>query len=106
MIEDVLPDSHQTEPRVNSNKTGANIQLAQEIIHRFLLDLVKQRHPETALQEFKRLFINYADTVNPEPLIALGKIISNNDEEAFRNILKQSCSIIGRRPGTMDIPKN
>lgn len=94
MIKDVLSEGHQTSSRVKSNKTGQGIQQAQEAIYRFILQNVKQRHPETALQEFKLLFLDYADTVDSEPLLALGEIISQNDAQAFRNTLKRSCYIM------------
>ncbi len=94
MIDDVLPEAYQTSSPIKSNKTGSGVQLAQEVIYHFILHIVKQLHPETVLQEFKLLFIDYADKFNAELLLALGEIIADNDEETFRNTLKRSCYIL------------
>lgn len=94
MIEDVLQEGHQTSSRVNSHNEGQSIPLAQHVIYQFLLNLVKQRHPETALREFNHLFIQHAHTVDAEPLGALDEIITSNDEGTFRNTLKRSCYIL------------
>lgn len=87
---DVISQGHHNDERLQIK----DIQQAQEVIYSFLLNIVKERHPETGLLEFKRLFVDCADTVNLEPLQALGKIISANDELAFKNTLKRSCYIL------------
>lgn len=95
MIREVILDTHHTESRTQSNQLGFPLQPAQDVIYQFLLDTVKQQPPETVLQEFKWLFIDYnASEGNPEAIKALSEIIFYNDEKEFKNTLKRSCYII------------
>lgn len=71
-----------------------NLQQAQEVIYKYLTNLIKNHSPETVLQEFKHLFVYCDSTVGSEGLQALYKIIFNNDEEEFKNTLKRACFIL------------
>lgn len=70
------------------------VQSAQENIYRILLDLVKQGSPETALQEFKHIFIQHTDSGSPESIAAVYEIIFANDEETFHYTIKRACYIL------------
>ncbi|MEQ9622226.1 hypothetical protein [Coleofasciculus chthonoplastes] len=95
MIREVILDTHHTESRTQPNQLGFPLQPAQDVIYQFLLDTVKQQPPETVLQEFKLLFIDYnASEGNPEAIQALSEILLANDEKEFTNTLKRSCYII------------
>ncbi len=95
MIRDVLSEGHQTERLNKSQKRGVVTQQAQEIIYKFLLELVKQQPPTKVLREFKRLFIDYDASVgNEEAYKAVSKLVILNNEHEFRNTLKRSCYIL------------
>lgn len=95
MIRDVLSEGHQTERLIKSKKRGVDTQQAQEMIYKFLLELVKQQPPAKVLLEFKGLFIDYEpSTSNEEAFKALSKIVVLNNEKEFRNTLKRSCYIL------------
>lgn len=94
MTGDILPNEYQHEPQARFNRSGRNIQQAQETIYSFLLEIVKKWSPETVLTEFKRLFIHHVDSVSSDALQAIYEIIFANNEEEFRHTLKRSCYIL------------
>ena len=95
MLIDVVSNGHQPESMTKRKKSEENVQQAQEMIYRFLLDIVKKWSSELVLQEFKRLFISYEpDDTNTIALQELSNIIFFNNEEEFRNTLKRSCYIL------------
>jgi hypothetical protein len=95
MSRDVLSDGHKPESIVKRRKTEQSVHHAQDLIYRFLLDIVKKSPPEDVLQEFKRLFIYYEpDATNTIALHQLSNIIFFNNEEEFKNTLKRSCYIL------------
>ncbi|KAM3115546.1 hypothetical protein [Phormidesmis sp. 146-33] len=93
-IGEILMDGHQNEQPDRVSRSGRNIQLAQETIYRFLLDVVRKWPPEEVLLEFKRLFLYHVDSVSSGAVHAVYEIVFNNDEEEFRNTLKRSCYIL------------
>src|SRR6478672_1250828 len=95
MSRDVLSDGHKPESIVKRRKTEQSVHHAQDLIYRFLLDIVKKSPPEDVLQEFKRLFIYYEpDATNTIALHELSNIIFFNNEAEFKNTLKRSCYIL------------
>ncbi|MBD1901699.1 hypothetical protein NDI44_02355 [Trichocoleus sp. DQ-A3] len=93
-LKDVLLDTHQTEPLINSNKLVPKIPDPQEIICQFFLDIVKQWAPDLVLYEFKTLFINPVKAIGSAHLQALKTIVDSKNEEEFKNTLKRSCYIL------------
>ncbi len=93
-IGETLMDGHQNEQPDKLSRPGRNIQLAQETIYRFLLDVVRKWPPEEVLLEFKRLFLYHVDSVSSGAVHAVYEIVFNNDETEFRNTLKRSCYIL------------
>lgn len=88
-------DSHQFNSLADANLTNQQrLQQAQELLYKYLKNLVNNYPPETVLQEFKNLFICGDSTIAPEGLQALYKIILNNDEEEFKNTFKRACYIL------------
>ncbi|NES86400.1 MAG: hypothetical protein F6K10_36345 [Moorea sp. SIO2B7] len=72
-----------------------NIHQAQEIIYRFLLDMIKQEPPEQVLIEFKCLFVEYQPTLkNSLPRKAIFEIIFAKNKSEFINTLKRACYIL------------
>lgn len=95
MTESTLPDSHLLNSSAEVNlKNQPNLQQAQEVIYKFLRDLVNHHSPETVLLEFKQLFVCGDSTVDPDVLQALYTIIFSNNEEEFRYTLKRACYIL------------
>ncbi len=76
------------------SRAGRNVQLAQETIYRFLLDIVKKWPPEEVLLEFKRLFFYHVDSTSSGAIHAIYEIVFSNDEAEFRNALKRCCYIL------------
>lgn len=93
-IGEKLMDGHQSKQPVRSSHPERNVQLAQETIYRFLLEVVKKWPPEEVLLEFKRLFLYHVDSVSSSAVHAVYEIVFNNNEEEFRNTLKRSCYIL------------
>lgn len=91
---DHLPTVHQRDTLIQLNQQNLPLQQSQDIIYKFLLDIVRQWSPEIVLQEFKNLFIYQAEVSKPEALQAVYKILFDNDELEFRNTLKRSCYIL------------
>jgi uncharacterized protein YjbI with pentapeptide repeats len=91
----ILPHDHPLNFTADINRTNPpNLQQAQEVIYKFLIDITKKFSSETVLLEFKRLFVSYDSTASMEVIDALYKIIFNNQEDEFRNTLKRSCYIL------------
>ena len=95
MIREVILDTHHTESHIQPNQLGFPLQQAQDVIYQFLLDTVRQQPPETVLQEFKFLFIDYnASEGHPDAIKALSEILFANDEKEFHHTVKRSCYIV------------
>jgi hypothetical protein len=93
-LEDVLLDDYADSLPLRVSGEGTGLQQAQETIFNFLLDVVKQWPPEEVLLEFKHLFLNNVDSVNPHVVESIYTIVFNNDEEEFRNTIKRCCYIL------------
>jgi hypothetical protein len=67
---------------------------AQEEIYEFFLSTVKLWPPEAVLAEFKNLFIANSDTINPNLVSCLYRIVLTHQEQEYRNTLKRCCYIL------------
>ena len=65
----------------------------QEIIHRYLQDIVRNWVPEEVLCEFKNLFV-HAHTKRTEALQALENIVRGNQEQHFISTIERSSYIL------------
>jgi hypothetical protein len=90
----MLMNERSEEVVAQPSRTGRNVQLAQETIYRFLLDIVKKWPPEEVLLEFKRLFFYHVDSTSSGAIHAIYEIVFSNDEAEFRNTLKRCCYIL------------
>ncbi|MGA9379299.1 MAG: hypothetical protein WBV73_11070 [Phormidium sp.] len=91
---DNQPPVHRRDTSIQLNGQGSRLQQSQDIIYRFLLNIVRQWPPEIVLQEFKNLFIYQTEVTRQEVSQALYKIVFENDETEFRNTLKRACYIL------------
>lgn len=94
MIVNSITSGKEAESTVKSSPQRRNVQQAQEVIYRFLLDIVKQWSPDDVLQEFKSLFIHQTDSLSSASGEAVYEIIIANDELEFRNTIKRCCYIL------------
>lgn len=94
MIGDVLPNERLDVWSETLTQSERAIQLAQQTIYRFLLEIVRKWPPEEVLLEFKRLFLYHVDSVSASAINALYDIVLANNESEFRNTIKRSCYIL------------
>ncbi|MFB2837548.1 hypothetical protein [Floridanema evergladense] len=88
------PSVQKQDNSIQLDSQGSRLQQSQDIIYRFLLNIVRQWPPEMVLQEFKNLFIYQTEVASQEAIQALYKIVFENDETEFRNTLKRACYIL------------
>ncbi len=97
MIANSLQSNQRDEHFLDSDKKHLNLEIEQEKLYSFLLEIVKTRKLEDVLQEFKRLFIDPfedEDLVNDNSLKGVYGIFVAHNEQEFRNTLKRCCYII------------
>lgn len=73
---------------------SSEIYQTQETLYQFLLEIVREWHPEEVLLEFKRLFFYQMDLPNSKAVQAVHQLVLLNDEAEFRNALKRCCYIL------------
>ncbi len=79
----VTPDSRQL-----------NVQIAQEEVYSFFVEIVKKLPPEDVLREFKGLFIDGLDSEDSDYIPGIYSIFLDDNEEELVNTLKRCCYII------------
>jgi hypothetical protein len=79
---------------VKKTLSARDLQIAQQTIYQFLLEIVKKWPPEEVLLEFKRLFLYHVDSMNSEAVNALYEIVFHDNEVEFRNTIKRACYIL------------
>jgi hypothetical protein len=79
---------------VKLNLSNLNLQIGQEEIYNFFIEIVNQLPAEDVLREFKRVFIDFLEskTLNKVPVIR--KILLASNEQEFQNTIKRCCYII------------
>lgn len=76
------------------NDRGLDVQVAQEKVYSFFLEIVQTQEPEDVLQVFKDLFINCLDSANSNSELGIYQIFVGSNEPLFRNTLKRTCYIL------------
>ncbi|GBE95083.1 hypothetical protein [Nostoc cycadae] len=71
-----------------------NIQLGQEKVYGFFMEIVNQKPPEEVLREFKRLFFDFLESGSLNTVPIIRKLLLANHEQEFRNTIKRCCYII------------
>lgn len=90
-----LPNDYQVDSYTDANSLDqTSLQQAQDVLYKFLIQLINNYPSETVIQEFKQLFIFGNSTLNPEAIQSVYKIIFSKSEEEFRNTLKRCCYIL------------
>ncbi|MEA5502619.1 hypothetical protein VB735_05760 [Halotia wernerae UHCC 0503] len=94
MTANSLPSSQKHQDIVKSKSQQINLQIRQEMIYRYLVEIVNKWSPEDVLREFKRLFIDCLDSGCLDSIPAIHGISFVNSEQEFRNTIKRCCYIL------------
>ncbi|MEH2359803.1 hypothetical protein [Nostoc sp.] len=78
---------------VTSQSRQLNVQIAQEEVYSFFVEIVKKLSPDDVLREFKALFIDGLDSQDSHSIPVIYSIFLNDHEQEFCNTLKR-CSYI------------
>ncbi|MHC5735504.1 hypothetical protein [Nostoc sp.] len=79
---------------VTSNSKQLNVQIAQEEVYSFFVEIVKKLPPEDVLREFKGLFIDGLDLEDSDYIPGIYSIFLEDKEQELYNTLKRCCYII------------
>ncbi|MEE3718902.1 hypothetical protein V2H45_19340 [Tumidithrix elongata RA019] len=79
---------------IADQKNSQSVEQAQGQIYDFFLDIVRRYQPEKALDEFKKLFIDFTAVKYLGVLEALDRIVVAYDENEFHYTLKRCCYIL------------
>jgi hypothetical protein len=85
---------HQDQDIVNSKPKQNNLQVAQERLYSFLVEIVQKWPSEEVLREFKRLFIDFLDSVNLGKATGIYGISFLENEQDFYHTVKRCFYII------------
>jgi hypothetical protein len=79
---------------LTSNSKQLNVQIAQEEVYSFFVEIVKKLPPEDVLQEFKGLFIDGLDSDDSDYIPGIYSIFLDDNEQELYNTIKRCCYII------------
>ncbi|MCC5639033.1 hypothetical protein LC593_25020 [Nostoc sp. CHAB 5844] len=79
---------------VKPHLQSLNLQLGQEKIYSFFMEIVNQNSPEEVLREFKRLFFDFLESSSLNTVPFIRKLLLANNEQEFRHTIKRCCYII------------
>ncbi len=79
---------------LTSNSKQLNVQIAQEEVYSFFVEIVKKLPPEDVLQEFKGLFIDGLDSEDSDYIPGIYSIFLDDNEQELCNTIKRCCYII------------
>ena len=79
---------------VTSNSRQINVQITQEEVYSFFIEIVKNLSPDDVLREFKGLFIDGLDSENSDYIPGIYSVFLDNNEQELSNTLKRCCYII------------
>ncbi|MFQ4144089.1 hypothetical protein [Chlorogloeopsis sp. ULAP02] len=95
MTANSLPITHTEQPFSKEKVKNIDIQVIQEKIYIFLIEIVKVWSPEDVLREFKHLFIENLDSISLDSAPGIYRLLHLIDnEQDFRNTLKRCCYIL------------
>ncbi len=94
MTANSLPNSQKHQDIVKPKSQQINLQIRQEMIYRYLVEIVNKWSPEDVLKEFKRLLIDCLDSGHSDSIPAIHGISFVNNEQEFRNTIKRCCYIL------------
>ncbi|MBD2526139.1 hypothetical protein [Nostoc sp. FACHB-133] len=89
-----LSISQENPHSVTSNSRQINVQIAQEEVYSFFVEIVKKLSPDDVLREFKGLFIDGLDSEESDYIPGIYGIFLDDNEQELCNTLKRCCYII------------
>ncbi|NEU82030.1 hypothetical protein [Nostoc sp. UIC 10630] len=89
-----LSISQENPHSVTSNSRQINVQIAQEEVYSFFVEIVKKLSPDDVLREFKGLFIDGLDSEESDYIPGIYSIFLDDNEQELCNTLKRCCYII------------
>ncbi|MHC5856819.1 hypothetical protein [Nostoc sp.] len=78
----------------STNSQQITVQIAQEEVYSFFVEIVKKLPPEDVLREFKGLFIDGLDSEDSDYIPGIYSIFLDDNEQELYNTLKRCCYII------------
>ncbi|MEH2066220.1 MAG: hypothetical protein V7K50_28825 [Nostoc sp.] len=94
MTANSLPMSQEDPRYFTSNSRQLNVQIAQEEVYSFFVEIVKKLPPEDVLREFKGLFIDGLDSQDSDYIPGIYSIFLDDNQEELCNTIKRCCYII------------
>ncbi|WP_442939139.1 hypothetical protein [Nostoc sp.] len=94
MTAHLLSISQEDSHCVTSNSQRVNVQIAQDEVYSFFVEIVKKLPPEDVLREFKGLFIDGLDSEDSDYIPGIYSIFLDDNEQELYNTLKRCCYII------------
>ncbi|MFN6460923.1 MAG: hypothetical protein RMZ41_003620 [Nostoc sp. DedVER02] len=79
---------------VTSSSSQINVQIAQEEVYSFFMEIVKTLSPDDVLREFKGLFIEGLDLEDSDYIPGIYSVFLDDNEQELCNTLKRCCYII------------
>jgi hypothetical protein len=89
-----LSISQENPHSVTPNSRQINVQIAQEEVYSFFVEIVKNLSPDDVLREFKGLFIDGLDSEDSDYIPGIYSIFLDDNEQELCNTLKRCCYII------------
>ncbi|QKQ73333.1 hypothetical protein [Nostoc sp. TCL240-02] len=89
-----LSISQENTHSVTSNSNQINVQIAQEEVYSFFVEIVKKLSPDDVLREFKGLFLDGLDSEESDYIPGIYSIFLDDNEQELCNTLKRCCYII------------
>ncbi len=87
-------DDSQPESIISEYNQIQDIEVAQEIIYDFFIEIIQQWSADEVLEEFETLFFGMQSKQNEEITHALNRIVFDNKETVFINTIKRVCYIL------------
>ncbi|MEH1765746.1 MAG: hypothetical protein V7L27_07790 [Nostoc sp.] len=78
----------------STNSQQITVQIAQEEVYSFFVEIVKKLPPEDVLREFQGLFIDGLDSEDSDYIPGIYSIFLDDNEQELYNTLKRCCYII------------
>ncbi|MEH2162365.1 MAG: hypothetical protein V7K38_15295 [Nostoc sp.] len=79
---------------VTSKSRQINVQITQEEVYSFFMEIVKNLSPDDVLRELKGLFIDGLDSEKSDYIPGIYSVFLDNNEQELSNTLKRCCYII------------
>ncbi|MBC1297841.1 hypothetical protein GNF11_23410, partial [Nostoc sp. UCD122] len=86
-----LSISQENPHNVTSNSKQINVQIAQEEVYSFFVEIVKKLSPDDVLREFKGLFLDGLDSEESDYIPGIYSIFLDDNEQELCNTLKRCC---------------